>query len=87
MTLKQQDNWKSIVEKAIEAGFTTVPVSTSAQELKVIQLFKDTKIIMSAKVVHAALGVKDNKWYSDKLWNLAKKDILVCVSRGYYKLA
>ncbi len=87
MTLKQTDNWKDIVKKATESGFTEVPLSTSLQELKVIQLFKDTKVIMSAKMVHAALGEKEPKWYSDKLWFLAKKEILVCVSRGYYKLA
>ncbi len=87
MTNQEDNNWKAIVEKAMKVGFKEVPVSTSALEIKVVQLFKDTKQIMSAKAVHGILGEKEPKWYSDKLWFLAKKQILVCVSRGYYKLA
>ncbi len=87
MTLNEKDNWKCIVDKAIASGYDTVPVSASVLEAKILQLFKDTKKIMSAKVVFEALGEKEQKYYSDKLWYMAQKGHLKCVSRGFYKLA
>ncbi len=87
MTLNEKDNWKSIVDKAIASGYKEVPVSASLLEIKILQLFKDTKIIMSAKVVFDALGEKEQKFFSDKLWYMARKGQLKCVARGFYKLA
>lgn len=86
MTKNQQERtWEQIVSDAKKAGFTEIPVSTSALEQKVIKLFKDTKIIMTAKIVMDQLGEKPQKWYSDKLWYLAQKDILETVTRGCYR--
>ena len=75
-----------IIEKAKLVGFTELPIGGSLLENQVIELFKETNLIMSAKVVQDLLGEKTNKWYSDKLWNLEKKGILVVLSRGLYQI-
>jgi len=87
MTEKHETRtWEEIVRDAKKAGFTELPVGGSALESQVIKLFQDTKSIMTAKVVMDQLGEKPQKWYSDKLWQLEKKGILVVLARGYYKI-
>lgn len=86
----QSQNKKSkidkMVEKAIELGHDTIPSGTSELEITVIEIFRQSKKIMTAKEIFSITAEKDAKWYSDKLWGLAKKGILVKMpTRGYYK--
>lgn len=81
-------SFKELVEKAKSVGFDKVPESTSVLETRVIALFEQSQKILTAKQCSEILGEKETKWYSDKLWYLAKKGILVKLpTRGYYKFA
>ncbi len=86
MTKNENKNisWEEVVKFAkLEAADT--PVSGSVLENKVVKLFKDADCMLSAKVCMDTLGEKHQKWYSDKLWNLAQKGVLVCKQRGWYQ--
>ena len=77
---------KKQVEKAKLVGFDIVPSSTNQLELDILALFDLSQKIMTAKLVCQILGQKQQKWYSDKLWNLAKTGKLVKLeTRGYYQ--
>ena len=87
MTEKQiSTSLKEEIEKAIKVGFDQVPESTNLLELKILEIFNQSQKILTAKQVYNILGEKQQKWYSDKLWYLAKSGKLVkCETRGYYK--
>jgi len=75
-----------LVSKARQVGFDEVPESTSELETKVIEILRQSKKIMTAKQMFSILQEKNAKWYSDKMWNLAKKGVLVKLpTRGFYK--
>ena len=74
------------IAKAKSIGFDQVPDSHSELESKVIEIFRQSGKILTAKQVQSILPEKETKWYSDKLWYLAKKGILVkLATRGYYQ--
>lgn len=75
-----------LVSKAKLVGFDEVPESTSELETKVVEILRQSKKIMTAKQMFSILQEKNAKWYSDKMWNLAKKGVLVKLeTRGFYK--
>ena len=77
---------KEQVEKAKLVGFDKVPSSTNQLELDILALFDLSQKILTAKSVCQILGQKQQKWYSDKLWYLAKAGKLVKLeTRGYYQ--
>lgn len=76
----------AMVAKAIELGHDSIPSGTSELEITVVEIFRQSKKIMTAKEIFSITAEKDSKWYSDKLWALAKKGILIKMpTRGYYK--
>ncbi len=77
---------QKLVGKARQIGFDEVPESTSELEIKVIEILRQSKKIMTAKQMFSILQEKNAKWYSDKMWNLAKKGVLIKLeTRGFYK--
>lgn len=85
MTLEKTEIEK-LISKAKQVGFDKVPESHSELESKVIEIFRLSQKILTAKQCQAIIGEKETKWYSDKLWYLAKKGVLVKLeTRGYYK--
>ena len=77
---------QKLVGKARQIGFDEVPESTSELEIKVIEILRQSKKIMTAKQMFSILQEKNAKWYSDKMWNLAKKGVLIKLeTRGVYK--
>jgi len=77
---------ESLILKARKIGRDTVPESMSELETKVITILRESKKIMTAKQMHEILQEKNPKFYSDKMWQLAKKGTLVkLATRGYYK--
>lgn len=82
----QTDVIDSLVRQAKKVGFDTVPESTSELETKVVEILRQSEKIMTAKQMFEICQEKNAKWYSDKMWNLAKKGILVKLeTRGFYK--
>ena len=77
---------ESLIQKAKVVGFDKVPESTNELDTKICVIFEQSGKILTAKMVQKIIGEKETKWYSDKLWYLAKKGILQkCETRGYYK--
>ena len=77
---------KKQVEKAKLVGFDKVPNSTTQLETDILAIFDLSQKILTAKSVCQILGEKSQKWYSDKLWYLAKAGKLVKLeTRGYYQ--
>ncbi len=80
------DEIQRLIAKAKQVGFDEVPESTSELETKVVEILRQSKKIMTAKQMFSILQEKNAKWYSDKMWNLAKKGVLVKLeTRGFYK--
>lgn len=78
---------ESLVNKAKEVGFDEVPESTSELETSLILVMKGSGKIHTAKQMFETLGKeKTSKWFSDKMWNLAKKGVLLHLDkRGFYQ--
>ena len=75
-----------LVKKARKVGFETVPESTSELETKLVFIMRNSGKIHTAKQMFEILQEKNAKWFSDKMWNLAKKGILVkLATRGFYQ--
>ena len=76
------------IQEAKKVGFDTVPDSTSELEQKIVDIFTLSEKILTAKQVHKIIGEKEVKWYSDKLWYMAKKGVLKKLqTRGYYQIS
>lgn len=87
VTQKEKD-FSRIIEKAKLVGTDIVPESHSELEAKIIGIFERTGKIFTAKQIHKLLPEKDTKYFSDKLWYLAKRGVLVKLeTRGYYQIA
>lgn len=79
---------EALIAKAKKVGYDEVPESTSELEQKVVQILKVTGKIYTAKQMCEITGEKSPKWFSDKMWNLAKKGVLIKLeTRGFYKHA
>lgn len=77
---------EKLVEKAKKIGFETVPENLDELTQKIVTILKDSEKIMTAKQMFEIIDEKSTKFYSDKMWNLAKKGVLVKLpTRGYYK--
>lgn len=82
----QKSNLDSLIEKAKSVGFDEVPDSTSELESQICEIFQKTGKIFTAKQIQKLLPQKETKWYSDKLWYMAKKGTLRKLeTRGYYQ--
>ena len=81
-----QTEIENLVKKARRVGFDEVPESTSELETKLILVMKNSEKIHTAKQMFEILQEKNAKWFSDKMWNLAKKGVLVKLeTRGFYQ--
>ena len=77
---------EALVAQAKRIGSDTVPAGTSELEEKILAIFDQSGKILTAKQVCGIIGEKDTKFYSDKLWYLAKADKLRKLkTRGYYQ--
>jgi len=94
MTLKSSDfsEMKNLLEKAKLVGFDEVPESTTALEAKIAAIFQETGKHYTAQAIHGLLPEKPAKYFSDKLWYMARKGTLEMVTdqkgrrqRGWYK--
>ena len=84
--MEEKTEIENLIAKAKKVGFDTVPESTSELETKVIEILRQSKKIFTAKQMFSILQEKNAKWYSDKMWNLAKKGVLIKLeTRGFYK--
>lgn len=85
-TVEDNSTIESLIRKAKKVGFETVPESTSELELKLVELMKQSGKIHTAKQMYEIFQEKNSKWFSDKMWNLAKKKVLVHLDkRGFYQ--
>ncbi len=85
MTLEKSEIDK-LVTNAKKVGFDTVPQNLDEITIKIVEIMKQTEQIFTAKVMYGLIKERNTKFYSDKMWNLAKKGILVKLeTRGYYK--
>ena len=86
MSNEEKSEIEKLVSQAKKIGHDTVPQSTSELETKVVEILRLSKKIMTAKEMFSICQEKNAKWYSDKMWNLAKKGVLVKLeTRGFYK--
>ena len=77
---------EKLIAQAKRIGHDEVPASTSELETKLVEIMKQSGKIFTAKELCGILKEKSPKWFSDKMWNLAKKGVLVKLeTRGYYK--
>ena len=80
------DNMARMIAQAKQLGTDTVPEGTSELETKILAIFNQSGKILTAQQVCKIIGEKEQKFYSDKLWYLAKASKLVKLStRGYYQ--
>lgn len=80
------DNLASLVAKAKSIGSDTVPAGTSELEEKILAIFDQSGKILTAKQVCSIIREKDTKFYSDKLWYMAKAGKLRKLkTRGFYQ--
>ncbi len=85
MTLENQEIQK-LVSKARSIGHDEVPENLDILTTKIVEIFKQSGKIFSAKEMFSLIQERNTKFYSDKMWNLAKKGILVKLeTRGYYR--
>ena len=81
-----QTEIENLVKKAKKVGFDTVPESTSELERQLLFIMKSSGKIHTAKQMFEILQQKNAKWFSDKMWNLAKKGVLEKLpTRGFYR--
>ncbi len=77
-----------MIAQAKSVGHNTVPAGTSELEEKILAIFKGSGKILTAKQVCGIIKEKDTKFYSDKLWYMAKAGKLEKLkTRGYYRIA
>ena len=85
MTLEKSEIEK-LISKAQKIGHETVPQNLDEITTKIIEIMKQTEKIFTAKEMFDLIQERNTKFYSDKMWNLAKKNVLVKLeTRGYYK--
>ena len=79
-------NLEELVAQAKRIGSDTVPAGTSELEEKILAIFDQSGKILTAKQVCGIIGEKDTKFYSDKLWYMAKAGKLRKLkTRGFYQ--
>ncbi len=75
-----------LVLKAKKIGFDEVPQNLDELTEKIVEIMKQSEKIFTAKQMYSLIQERNTKFYSDKMWNLAKKNVLVKLpTRGYYK--
>ncbi len=85
MTLEQSEIEK-LVSQAKKIGHDQVPKNLDEITTKIVEIMKQSKKIFSAKEMFDLIKERNTKFYSDKMWNLAKKGTLIKLpTRGYYK--
>ena len=89
---KEFSTIENLIEKAKLVGFDTVPESTTALEAKIARIFQETGKHYTAQAIHGLLPEKPAKYFSDKLWYMARKGTLEMVTdsqgnrqRGWYR--
>lgn len=79
---------EKLIQKAKKVGFDEVPENFDELTNTVIEILRQSGKIMTAKQMHEITGHKNPKWFSDKMWQLAKKGVLERLpTRGYYRFA
>ena len=87
MTLEKSEIEK-LISKAEKIGHTTVPQNLDEITTKIVEIMRQTGKIFTAKQMFELIQERNTKLYSDKMWNLAKKGVLVKLeTRGYYQIA
>ena len=77
---------EKLITKAKKIGHDTVPQNLDELTEKIVEILKQSEKIFTAKQMYSIIQEKNTKFYSDKMWNLAKKGVLVKLpTRGYYK--
>jgi hypothetical protein len=74
----------SELEKEIPAQ-RSVSQSSTQLDQTIVAIFKGFGKPMTAKEIQKKLPEKSGKWFSDRLWALKQKSLLVSPSRGYYQ--
>lgn len=83
---KQNDSIESLVKKAESIGHNEIPQNFDELGNELVEIMKRTGKIFSAKEMFEITQKRNSKFYSDKMWNLAKKGVLVKLPvRGYYQ--
>ncbi len=77
---------QKLISKARSIGHDEVPENLDILTTKIVEILKQTGKIFTAKEMFALIQERNTKFYSDKMWNLAKKGILTKLeTRGYYE--
>ncbi len=79
---------EKLVAKAKKIGHDEVPQNLDELTEKIVEIMRQTGKIFTAKEMFSLIQERNTKFYSDKMWNLAKKGVLVKLpTRGYYQIA
>ena len=77
---------EKLVAKAKKIGHDEVPQNLDELTEKIVVILRESGKIMTAKQMFEIIAEKNTKFYSDKMWQLAKKGVLVKLpTRGYYQ--
>ncbi len=77
---------ESIVSKAKLVGLDEAPKSTSVLQDVIFKTLTQSGKVYSAKLLHESTGLLTPKHFSDKMWQMSEKGIIVkCETRGYYR--
>ena len=85
---KSTQSIESLIKSASALGTQTVPESTSVLEEQLITVMKNNSDKWyTAKEMFGIFKVRNSKYFSDKMWQLAnKKNVLIQhKTRGFYK--
>ena len=86
MTSNEKTEIEKLVLKAKSIGHDEVPQNLDELTEKIVEILRQSEKIFTAKEMYGIIGEKNTKFYSDKMWQLAKKGVLVKLpTRGYYK--
>ncbi len=86
----EKENLESKILRIVEELEKEIPenrsISQSSTQLDqvIVAIFKGFGKPMTAKELQKKLPEKSGKWFSDRLWALKQKSLLVSPSRGYY---
>ena len=83
----EKNSIQEIIEKSKKLGLTQVPTSTVSETAQVIiEIAKASpQKFWTAKLMHELVAERTQKYFSDTMWGLAQKKILVVKARGCYQ--
>ena len=90
---KEESNFEVEILKMVEKLEREIPTNRELSkpatmlDTKIVALFAGYKKPLAPKEVFQTLGEKSQKWYSDRLWALKNKGLLISPAYGFYQIA